>query len=84
MPHQELKNEALIGGSGLNAGLGVDARHRHEIIADLVSARKRIYDLEHEIVLLRQGDTMMKQILSGLIDRGGIPNWILDLSPNVK
>lgn len=42
----ETKQEPCSGLSDLTVGLRVDARHRHEIIADLVSARKRIYDLE--------------------------------------
>lgn len=35
------------------AGLGGDVRHRHEIIADLVSARKRIYDMEKVVEAAR-------------------------------
>ena len=40
------EQEPRGGLSDLTVGLGVDARHRHEIIADLVAANKRIYDLE--------------------------------------
>ena len=42
----ELETARCSGLSDLTEGLGVDARHRHEIIADLVAANKRIYDLE--------------------------------------
>lgn len=41
----QVKDDA-VAQSELNDGLGCDVRHRHEIIADLVAARKRIYDLE--------------------------------------
>ena len=40
------ESKTAVGQSALNVELGVDARHRHEIIADLVAANKRIYDLE--------------------------------------
>ena len=36
-----------------NDGLDGDVRHRHEIIADLVAARKRIYDMEKVVEAAR-------------------------------
>ena len=38
-------HEPHISPSELNVGLGSDIRHRHEIIADLIEARKMLYDV---------------------------------------
>jgi hypothetical protein len=74
----------------LNVGLGskdlIEKLRSYNQTSGYSNVMRQAADLiekqSDEIERIKPDAELCKQILNGLIDHGGIPNWILDLTPN--